>query len=126
MHACGFVRFGDGWRPADCKRFDNCVTVVCPVSNHAILGFLEVSLPSLSPGPYCLFGVLLLRVRIVARHVCAPGFVVEASIFLTFSQFHHSGNAQIIGAPCEDLLHPTRMHERQFNNGEKEIFETCM
>ena len=31
MHACGFVRFGDGWRPADCKRFANCLTVVCPV-----------------------------------------------------------------------------------------------
>ena len=60
----------------------------------------------------------LLRVRIVARHVCAPGFVVEASIFLTFSQFHHSGNAQIIGAPCEDL-HQACTYQGQFNNGEK-------
>lgn len=76
-----------------------------------LLGFLEVSLLSLSLRPYCLSGVLLHACVCESRRdKCASGLVMEASIFPKFSQFHHSGNDQIIGAPCEGL-HPARMSD---------------
>ena len=59
MHAwlCSLWRcMATGWLQEICQLPNRCLP---SVSNHAILGFLEVSLLSLSLGPYCLFGVLL-------------------------------------------------------------------
>jgi hypothetical protein len=112
MHAwlCSLWR----WRLADCKRFANCLNRCLPSVQSCCTGILG-SIPSVTVTWSILF------VWSASSCVCKSwrdmcvlrGFVVEASIFLKFSQFHHSGNGQIIGAQIlvRTSTQPARMSD---------------